>query len=1364
MFVGLLLTAVAMAWPAVVRGDSPPEIIQVEVSSSKGTFFYSPALGENGGTTYFNNVIGEGAGQIITVTVVVSDDNPTTFSGGLAFGISPYTNVSTSYGTTSTWSVTYTIQSIHGSANDVLFTILDGSGFADAATISFIQDNTDPQVELVDVTDPQYDLDGDELNSTGNWYRTSVLTTGWSFVAAMTETGSGYDTSLATWNHQSNNANDQTLVPAFNGADTLSGTFTDVYTDSDGLVLFLLTATDRVGNQGSAAPIGLNLDGTPPYAPPISYLDDTDSGGDGFDPDIGFYDDPSIDVTWLPASDNVGGSGVAGYYLDTVSPPNTGLFYTGTTGVVTVTGNYSEDFSIVYITSVDNVGNVGSDVGYVDNTNVLRVREDPPRGGDINIQEVLGGEYLYISDATQITGGTLYYNNSQPSAFTVVADTSYPPFVWGYPAYAPPWKVVFTPGWGESTISEDHSPAYTHTYSIPPFETTDVFTVYFVNRAGNVQSIAIDAVQDTQAPQVTLTDVTDPQYNPDADELDTTGNWYRTSLLAGGWSFTAAITETGSGYASGLADWDHQINNANDQTKAPNFNGTDTLSGTFTNVHTNSDGSIQVTLVATDHVNNVGSDALTIQLDGTPPSIDANPWSEDSDYLTLLGDVLYFNTAMPGTQMATVGGTTDDGTGSGLNNATYEQKPNLTSVPASQMTSGDWSSDYIFTSGVGVGSDSVQVTIYDNVGNLRTQVYQYVGVSDQPSIALDDVTLPGYDLPPEDPLDDIGNWYAASDLDAPPANRSWWFQAVFTPANDISIADAVATWDHAGGSLYSRTIYLTPTLNSLQGTFENVRSDPSGQVVVTVAITDNISRVATDTLVIRIDKDGPFVSGSGWTESSEYLHVDGATLYFSHKMGAIQQTATLSGHADDGPGGAGSSSVSFSSPESLGPSTPNPSLPDWSIQYFVSDTSTGTNSPVQVTVEDHLINQTVITYPYVLDNTPPSTPTNFIITTPPVSPGYFNTRSIGLSWDATTDNMGGSGLLGYYLGTNNPPANFYPPVTTTASWDTGADGTFTFYLMAGDNVRNTSLASTGPITVDTIGPVSWARITPISGQNRILVEWGAHDPNPGTVVVSYDVEYRVTATGDWQTWLTDTTDTSAYFGPDVPIEPRFDTAYFFRVRAKDYVENWGDWSTETSGGLGARLVFLPYLLDSSDTSIPTAVFDGFETGALVGWKKSGILPARVVAHPVPPANGTPANGGTYALRLGSLGYGCGDTPVVPVGRATIQAYAQVPASGTPYLRFDYRVLSYDSVHSALGEWWDRLEVQVNTTTLARYGDSDVNNLACDNLYDSGWQRAEFNLSAYAGQRVLLTFFNENHKDGYWNTFSYLDNIRIVVGP
>src|SRR5512143_565185 len=83
---GLALVAAALTWPILVQAATPPSITLVQVTSSKAAFFYSP-LTDTGGSVYFNNLNGEGAGQVITVTVAVSDDNPTMFSGGYAFGI-----------------------------------------------------------------------------------------------------------------------------------------------------------------------------------------------------------------------------------------------------------------------------------------------------------------------------------------------------------------------------------------------------------------------------------------------------------------------------------------------------------------------------------------------------------------------------------------------------------------------------------------------------------------------------------------------------------------------------------------------------------------------------------------------------------------------------------------------------------------------------------------------------------------------------------------------------------------------------------------------------------------------------------------------------------------------------------------------------------------------------------------------------------------------------------------------------------------------------------------------------------------------------------------------------------------------------
>jgi hypothetical protein len=1342
---GLALFGMVLAWPSIARSESPPVITQIKVTSSESSFLYSPPLNPEGGTVYFNNLVGLGDDQVLTVTVTVSDDNASIFAGGLAFGVAPTTTISVPAGITSTWSVTYLVRPADVSQNGILFTITDSTSLTDTARITFTQDITAPEIRLLDVTDPKYDADGNELNATGNWYRTSALAAGWSFSAVMTETGAGYDLGQADWNHQSDNSNDQSITPVFNGSDTLNGTFTHVATNTDGLVFFTLVAADRVGNEGSIPALGLNLDETPPDTSLMepSYLPDTDSGQDGISPKTGYYDDPTIDLQW-PVPPDSGGSGATVYTLTTNLPPFTSATYQSDQASGLLHGSLdvvTDGANSIRITVADHVGNVSAPSR---STNPFTVDTDPPVNGELAIVEDEGGQYLYINPSEHMTTGTLFYNNVAPSSFIAKASGA----SWGN---SDAWYVEFGDAWSNPAFPDPDSP-YEHAYDIGQSETEDAFTVKFVNNAGNVQAITVSTVLDTEGPQVVFTDVTDPDYDPDGDELnggDPDDNWYRTSgLNPAGWHFTTDVADTLSGVRESSAYWNPSVITESQSISAPGGDGT------FLNVYDDSDGPVQVMVEATDNVNNTGSASLEIQLDGTPPSIATDPWTESSNYLSLQGDVLYFNAAMPTPQHAMVSGSAADGTGSGMDYVAFEQKPQLTSVPETQSTTSSWSGDYQFSSATGVGTDSVQVTAYDHVGNLVTDAYAYRGVNTQPGVAFVDVTRPGYDAPPGDPLDDLGNWYAAQDLNAPPASTSWWFQALITPAENVGIVAAAATWDHEAGTAYDRTIDPTLSSNTLEGTFAGVSSDPSGLVTVTVTITDDLNRVASDTLLLRIDNQGPGITDDGWTENSEYLYADGSTLYFSHQMGTTSQPVTLGGLADDGANGSGLDSVAFSFPETLGSSLPDPSLPNWSIQYFVSNSSSGSGSPVQVTVRDHLENQTARTYAYVQDTVSPSVPGNFRITTAPVLPGYYNVRPLNLAWNASTDNLGGSGLLGYYLGTANPPSNFYPPSTTSTAYDTLADGVFTLYLEARDRVHNVSLVSTGPITVDTVAPVSFVTASPEEASRRFLVEWHADDAT--TSVKGYDVEYRVNG-GSWTSWLSDTTLPSKYFGPDSPVRVETGNFYEFRVRARDYVNNQGEWSRPWGGSVTRRFVFLPIIINNYDASIPFAVFDGFETGKFVGWKVSGALPSSIVTSPLPP------DGGNYAALLGDPGYGCGDSPTIPIGQALIQAYARVPDTGTPYLRFDYRVRSYDTVYGPEhGEWWDRLEVRVDKDVLARYGADPNPTPNCSHLYDSGWQEAEFSLAAYKGKTVILTFFNENHFDGYFNTYSYLDNIRIEV--
>lgn len=1349
--IGLTLVLVALAWPAMVRGDSHPVITQVEVKSSKNTFFYSPPLDDSGGTVYFNNLSGEGADQIITVTVTVSDANPIRFDGGSAFGITPSTNISTSYGATSTWSVTYTIGASDASENGVVFTVTDSLNSIATTTITFTQDITDPGASSPTISENSPYL---HAVSGGIYYGDKMTTP-----VPFTVTGNANDEGAGL-----NRATFSTAVGDTPPDDTTPTIWTGVYTAGSGNTdqgIITVTVYDKVGNSiVQTFAYTRDIQG-PGMVFNFLHVPDTDSGNDGFDPDTDWEDDLTADLTWEAPNDS-GGSGIAGYHLNS-SPTSNTAFYTITNGSLTVNGDGAYN---ILIRAQDNVGNLGS----TNFAGPIQFDQNAPKNGHLDLVELSGGEYLYIANDTNVTTGTLFYNNAAASSFIVTADDT--DVDWGEGSVS--WKVAFSPGWGESSISEDTSSPFEHTYSIVPFETTDVFTVYFVNRAGNVLSLRVDAELDTSTPVITFTSVVAPDWDADGDTSDYTNYWYRTGGLTGGWGFTTDVITEQVGVDSnvGWAYWDHSSGTAYDQNQAAP--GGD---GSFTGVSDDADGAVMVTVVITDRVNNVGSVAMTLNLDNTPPLITPTGWSEGSPYLHIIGDELFFSHMMPAAQEAQLSGdAADNPGGSGLDRAEFSLEDNLAGSPSPDYSPANWSGNYAFANDSTQGDGLAVITVYDHVSNFATDSFSYTLDATPPVVTFTNVTDPGYDpVPPEE--DTEGNWYASSDFNAGPFGGGWDFNFVFDESQ-AGARLARADWDHSSDA--TDRLNYDPGLDG-QGRFSAVNNDADGVVTVTLRVEDNVGNVGSDILKLRIDKTPPTIINGSWSETveSEFLHADGSTLYFSHQMGSPQQ-ATLSGQANDGTG-SGPDRIRFSNESNLASSPgPDDTPADWSGNYAFDNSSGPGDGTVVVTLEDKLYGHLNILgrpdspnhvstkpYTYVLDIIPPTTPANFTITTPPVFSGYYNTRSLNLSWVSSTDNITGSGLLGYYVGNSNPPsASFYPPPATTASFNTGSDGTFPLYLAAKDNVGNASLASTSPITVDTQGPIASVTGSVEEANRRFLVQWSANDST--TWPVNYDVQYQVN-NGAWKPWLSATTATSRYFGPNDPETVETGTIFRFRVRARDYVNNLGGWSPVWTGTTTLRFAYLPILLKNFDTSIPFFVSGNFETGTFAGWKTEGVLQRSIVTHPVRPTGGTPPNGGTYAALLGSPSYGCFDSgpAYIPIGQASMKAYANVPDSGTPFLRFHYRVLSYDTVKVGQ-EWWDRLEVQVNGTPLARYGDPDPGSpqdpFKCSKLYDSQWLSAEFNLSAYKGQTILLTFFNENHKDGYWNTYSYLDNIRIEVGP
>jgi hypothetical protein len=1010
MAAGLALTVVILVWPPTVRGDSPPVITQVEVTSSKSTFFYSPPLADTGGTVYFNSLSGEGAGQIITVTVTVSDDDPIRFDGGLAFGITPSTSVSTTHdGTTSTWSVAYTIGAGDASENGVVFTITDSTSAIDTITINFIQDNAAPTIISPSISD----YNSDYLHPVG----------------------------------------------------------TNIYYGDDMPIPVPFTVRGYAADGGSGyrrVTFSSAFDDTPPA--------DTNS-------------------PWLGAYDVVRAN----------------------------SGN-----GTIIVTAFDNVGN-------------------------------------------SVT-------------------------------------------------------------------TTFIYT------------------EDITPPVVTLTDVTDPGYDFADGELDNDGsNWYAAGDLSPDWAFTSTTSDSGSGLASGTCTWDHQGGTGYDQPLNCGTSG----SGSFSGVANDPDGTVTVTVTISDHVGNTASDSVVLNIDKTPPVI-TNPSIDDQDspYLHVVGTTVYYGDDMgSSSQTFTVqGNASDSGVGLGSNpTSAVTFSPALSDNPLNEGTPSDWQGDYTARSSDS-DSGSITVTVYDLLGNSRTQTFTYTRDTGDPS---SNATSPQYDNGGTIPV----NWTAGDTGSSGVGLTALWYKK------------------GSGGSWTASGL----TQSGVSGTFQFT---PSGDQVYYFATraTDNVGNQEAepipptgegDTSTI-FDTAQPVVNASPIQENSPYLYVTGTTLYYSNKM-ISAQSFTLSGTASDpNPGtGSGLNRATFS--PAFGDNPPDVLTPaTWSGVYDVVSTDTG-NGTITVTISDHAGNTTSKTFSYVRDVISPSVS---------VHASYNQDQhSFEVYWGGSTDT--GAGIANY------------------------------------------------------------------------VVEYclGNQDADCGE------------ESGSWIPWLNNlpSTTTGSTFGPSNPASLDPDKIYRFRVTAADRVGNVG-YGLSNIVKVGIRYVYLPITLNNVDLSIPPPDFDGFEKGIFAGWKTGGVLPHSIVTHPVLPTGGTPPNGKTYAALLGSPSYGCKSTPTVPVGQAYIKTYADVPASGTSFLRFQYRVLSYDAGQTESGDPWERLEVQVNSATLARYGNPASEGLSCSKLYDSQWNSAEFDLSSYAGKTILLTFFvNSNPEPGggnlaFFNTYAYLDNIRIEMGP
>ena len=185
-----------------------------------------------------------------------------------------------------------------------------------------------------------------------------------------------------------------------------------------------------------------------------------------------------------------------------------------------------------------------------------------------------------------------------------------------------------------------------------------------------------------------------------------------------------------------------------------------------------------------------------------------------------------------------------------------------------------------------------------------------------------------------------------------------------------------------------------------------------------------------------------------------------------------------------------------------------------------------------------------------------------------VSPGNGNATNENtptFTWNAA----GGADDYEFILSTHSDLSSpIYEVVTTGLSYTVPAalpDGIY-YWNVRGRNHSGGcadfgNWNTTNPLTVDTAAPQTTVTVVPASVvDNVITLNWSAVDPAPGSGVATYDVQYRVGASGAWTDWLVGTTKTSAVFGPLDPVHLVHGQTYYFRVRAYDQAGNVEDYA------------------------------------------------------------------------------------------------------------------------------------------------------------------------------------------------------------